>query len=49
MFGHSSSTTVWPQPPPAPGAATVISIHELKAHCGSCNVRELCLPFGLEP
>lgn len=45
---HSASTIVGNQAVPASGAATVISIHELKAHCGSCNVRELCLPAGLE-
>jgi CRP/FNR family transcriptional regulator, anaerobic regulatory protein len=33
----------------APTAATVISIHEVSAHCGSCAMRELCLPLGLGP
>jgi len=27
--------------------AAVISIRDLKAHCSSCSMRELCLPFGL--
>jgi CRP/FNR family transcriptional regulator len=32
-----------------PRAAPVISIRELKAHCNTCSMRELCLPVGLEP
>ena len=28
---------------------TVVSIHELKAHCASCTLRELCLTIGLGP
>jgi CRP/FNR family transcriptional regulator len=27
--------------------APVISIRDLKAHCSTCSMRELCLPFGL--
>jgi len=27
--------------------ARVFSVHELKAHCLNCSVRELCLPVGL--
>jgi len=34
---------------PAPGtAAPVISIRDLKVHCSTCSMRELCLPMGLE-
>ena len=35
----------------SPAAAPVMrvaSIHELKVHCGSCSMRELCLPVGLD-
>ncbi len=32
-----------PRPP-----AVVISIRDLKRHCGNCTVRELCLSMGLE-
>ena len=28
--------------------AVVISIRDLKTHCNSCSMRELCLPVGLE-
>jgi CRP/FNR family transcriptional regulator, anaerobic regulatory protein len=28
-------------------SAPVISVHDLKAHCLTCSVRELCLPVGL--
>jgi CRP/FNR family transcriptional regulator len=34
-------------PAPAP-PMRVASIHELKAHCGGCSMRELCLPIGLD-
>ena len=27
--------------------APVISIRDLKAHCSTCSMRELCLPVGL--
>jgi CRP/FNR family transcriptional regulator len=30
-------------------AVTLISLRDLKAHCSNCNMRELCLPVGLEP
>jgi len=30
-------------------AASVISIRDLKVHCSTCSMRELCLPMGLEP
>ena len=37
--------------PPTPGigaaAGPVISVHDLRAHCLKCSVRELCLPVGL--
>jgi CRP/FNR family transcriptional regulator len=29
--------------------AAVISIRDLKAHCSTCSLRELCLPVGLDP
>jgi CRP/FNR family transcriptional regulator len=34
--------------PPAPRPAAVISIRDLKAHCNTCSMRELCVPVGLE-
>jgi CRP/FNR family transcriptional regulator len=34
-------------PTPKPSTAAVISIRELKTHCMSCSLRELCLPLGL--
>jgi CRP/FNR family transcriptional regulator len=30
-------------------SARVATIHELKVHCGSCSMRELCLPVGMDP
>jgi CRP/FNR family transcriptional regulator len=33
-----------PKPP-----ITVVSLSDLKTHCNNCNMRELCLPVGLEP
>jgi CRP/FNR family transcriptional regulator, anaerobic regulatory protein len=39
------------QPLPAQTArpvAPVISLHDLKTHCASCSMRELCLPVGLD-
>ena len=47
MIGRQMSTLAISQA--VPPSATVISIHELKAHCASCGMRELCLPVGLEP
>jgi CRP/FNR family transcriptional regulator, anaerobic regulatory protein len=35
--------------PSTPRAAALISIQDLKTHCASCSMRELCLPVGLEP
>lgn len=29
--------------------ASVVSIRDLKTHCSTCSMRELCLPFGLNP
>jgi CRP/FNR family transcriptional regulator len=29
--------------------ATLISIRDLKTHCSSCSMRQLCLPVGLDP
>jgi len=34
-------------PPVVP--PTLISINDLKTHCMTCSVRELCLPVGLKP
>jgi len=31
-----------------PATTSVISIHELKARCSNCSMRELCLPHGLD-
>ncbi len=31
------------------GSAAVISLRDLKVHCSTCSMRELCLPMGLEP
>ena len=28
---------------------SVVSIRDLKAHCSTCSMRELCLPVGLAP
>ncbi|MCC7325280.1 MAG: fumarate/nitrate reduction transcriptional regulator Fnr [Burkholderiales bacterium] len=28
-------------------SARIVSIDDLRAHCSSCSMRELCLPFGL--
>ena len=33
----------------ADATPAVISIRDLKTHCMTCSVRELCLPVGLEP
>ncbi len=35
-------------PPATPQTAPVISLRELKSHCSTCSLRELCLPVGLE-
>ncbi len=43
-------TTANPPPARHPGTAAsspVVSIRDLKSHCASCSMRELCLPFGL--
>jgi CRP/FNR family transcriptional regulator len=45
----ADSTAPLPSRPSANGAsAAVISIRDLKAHCSTCTMRELCLPMGLE-
>jgi CRP/FNR family transcriptional regulator len=36
-------------PSSTPQPAIVISIRDLKTHCSSCSMRELCLPVGLDP
>jgi CRP/FNR family transcriptional regulator len=33
----------------AGGSAAVISLRDLKVHCSTCSMRELCLPVGLSP
>jgi CRP/FNR family transcriptional regulator len=33
---------------PGTAAAPVISIRDLKAHCMTCSMRELCMPLGLD-
>jgi CRP/FNR family transcriptional regulator len=40
-LGTAGSTTV--------GSAAVISLRDLKTHCSTCSMRELCLPVGLAP
>ena len=49
MVGSRMSTLVSPRAVPTSAAANVIPIREFKAHCASCNVRDLCLSAGLEP
>jgi CRP/FNR family transcriptional regulator len=47
--GDATSLKTVKGPSPAVDAATIaISIRELKAHCMSCSVRELCLPIGVD-
>ncbi len=49
MPATPSQTKQAASPAPAPGtAAPVISIRDLKVHCSTCSMRELCLPMGLE-
>ena len=39
-----------PEPPTAPRAeALPINIRDLRTHCSTCSMRELCLPVGLAP
>src|SRR5205823_2529722 len=33
----------------AGGVAPVFALRELRVHCASCSMRELCLPLGLDP
>jgi CRP/FNR family transcriptional regulator len=40
----AASTRAGPSAP-----APVISIRDLKSHCSTCSMRELCLPVGLSP
>jgi CRP/FNR family transcriptional regulator len=37
----------YPSTGPQVAAANVISIRDLRAHCATCSMRELCLPIGL--
>src|SRR3974390_452470 len=37
------------RPAAPPGPAAGLSIRDLKAHCSTCSLRELCLPVGLDP
>jgi CRP/FNR family transcriptional regulator len=34
--------------PRSSGPAPVISLHDLRNHCATCTMRELCLPVGLD-
>jgi len=36
------------EPAPAAPRSAIIPLRDLKAHCTSCNVRESCLPAGLQ-
>jgi CRP/FNR family transcriptional regulator len=51
---NAATTAPTPSRAPAPGTpapgtpAPVISIRDLKVHCSSCSMRELCLPMGLD-
>lgn len=50
-LGNYTMTTFASRPAtplPAASATPVISLRELKTRCSSCNMRELCLPVGLE-
>ena len=40
-----------PRPEPASPrtTATVISLRDLRTHCSTCSMRELCLPVGMTP
>jgi CRP/FNR family transcriptional regulator, anaerobic regulatory protein len=49
MVSHSTSTLAAPGALSPTQAATVISLHELGAHCASCSMRGLCLSAGLGP
>ncbi len=44
----NSSPPASPPRHPGPPGAPVVSIRDLKTHCASCSMRELCLPFGLD-
>jgi CRP/FNR family transcriptional regulator len=44
-----ASASAGSRPAAAAGPASVISIRDLKAHCSTCSLRELCLPVGLDP
>ncbi len=44
---HSTAAAAQRGPSAAP--APVISIRDLKTHCSTCSMRELCLPVGLNP
>ena len=43
-----SSQSASGRPAATAGPAAVISIRDLKAHCSTCSMRELCLPVGLD-
>lgn len=43
----SPGMTAPPRPPTAANTSPVVSIRDLKSHCSTCSMRELCLPFGL--
>jgi CRP/FNR family transcriptional regulator, anaerobic regulatory protein len=49
MPAHPVSNAMPPAPPArSAGPAPVISIRDLKTHCSTCSMRELCLPVGLD-
>ena len=49
MTRPAMSTLASPRSDPAPALQTVIPYCELKPHCASCGMRDLCLPAGLSP
>src|SRR5215471_21720701 len=43
----SPASSPMTQRPSGGGPAPVTSIRDLKVHCSTCSMRELCLPMGL--
>jgi CRP/FNR family transcriptional regulator len=48
LSSSQSSQSASGRPASSAGPAAVISIRDLKAHCSTCSLRELCLPVGLD-
>jgi CRP/FNR family transcriptional regulator, anaerobic regulatory protein len=48
MPSQSASVRAIREAPGTPPPPNVIAFFELKTHCASCSMRELCLPVGLE-